>query len=79
MYLKWAGRQYPQTVTAEELLALAFRKGLVPAMRDEIVPTIELPDMETGDQDMDECEEDGDFIFNPDFQEDSDDDDFFCN
>ena len=75
LYLKWAMRQFPQTKTAEDLLSLAFRKGLVPAMRDEIVPKIELPDR---DEEM--CEdEDEDFIFNPGFQDDSDDEDFFCD
>ena len=35
LYLKWAIRQYPQTATAEDLLSIAFRKGLIPAMQDE--------------------------------------------
>ena len=63
--LKWAVRQYPQIQTAEELLSTAFRKGLVPAMRDEIVPK-----KDSADDDMDE---DGDFVFNPGFIEDSED------
>ena len=37
LYLKWAIRQYPQTKTAEELLSIAFRKGLIPAMQDEVL------------------------------------------
>lgn len=37
VYLKWAGNQYPMTATAEELLSVAFRKGLVPAMQDEVI------------------------------------------
>jgi len=37
VYLKWAIRQYPQTKTAEELLSIAFRKGLIPAMQDEVL------------------------------------------
>ena len=66
LYLKWAIRQYPQTQTSEELLSIAFRKGLVPAMRDEIVPTKTEPV-------DDEMGEDGDFVFNPGYTEDSDD------
>ena len=37
LYLKWAIRQYPETPTAEELLSIAFRKGLIPAMQDEVL------------------------------------------
>ena len=37
LYLKWAIRQYPETTTAEELLSIAFRKGLIPAMQDVVV------------------------------------------
>ena len=37
LYLKWAIRQYPETQTAEELLSIAFRKGLIPAMQDEVI------------------------------------------
>eukprot|EP00794_Sanderia_malayensis_P011796 gene11796-13017_t len=37
VYLKWAGRQYPATKDAEELLSVAFRKGLIPAMQDEVI------------------------------------------
>ena len=32
VYLKWAIREYPNVKNAEELLSVAFRKGLVPAM-----------------------------------------------
>ena len=37
LYLKWAGREYPDVSDAEELLSIAFRKGLVPAMQDELI------------------------------------------
>lgn len=37
VYLKWAIHQYPDTPTADELLDIAFRKGIIPAMRDEIL------------------------------------------
>ena len=37
LYLKWAIRQYPETETAEDLLSIAFRKGLIPAMQDEVL------------------------------------------
>ena len=40
VYLKWALRQYPETKTAEELLSVAFRKGLVPAMQDEVLKQV---------------------------------------
>jgi len=66
LYLKWAIRQYPQTQTSEELLSIAFRKGLVPAMRDEIVPK----EKEPADDEMGEGE---DFVFNPGYTEESDD------
>lgn len=36
IYLKYASRQYPEIETAEELLDLAFRKGMIPAMQYEI-------------------------------------------
>ena len=42
VYLKWAAYQYPDTETAEELLDIAFRKGILPAMQDELVK--ELPE-----------------------------------
>ena len=37
LYLKWAIREYPETNDAEALLSIAFRKGLIPAMQDEIL------------------------------------------
>jgi Ca2+-binding EF-hand superfamily protein len=37
LYLKWAIREYPETKDAEELLSIAFRKGLIPAMQDEVL------------------------------------------
>jgi len=37
LYPKWAIREYPETKTAEELLSIAFRKGLIPAMQDELL------------------------------------------
>jgi len=35
VYLEWALHQYPDMRDADELLEVAFVKGLVPAMRDE--------------------------------------------
>ena len=37
LYLKWAIREYPETQDADELLSIAFRKGLIPAMQDEVL------------------------------------------
>ena len=37
VYLKWALNQYPDIATTDELLAIAFQKGLIPAMQDEII------------------------------------------
>ena len=38
LYLKWAIRQYPaDTQTAEDLLSIAFRKGLIPAMQEVVL------------------------------------------
>ena len=37
VYVKWALRQYPDVTTADEVLEIAFQKGLMPAMRDEKV------------------------------------------
>jgi len=34
-FLVWAGRQYPRVKSAQELLDIAFRDGLIPAMKDE--------------------------------------------
>ena len=39
VYLKWAIHQYPDIPDANELLDVAFKKGLIPAMRDELVAT----------------------------------------
>jgi len=36
LYLVWAGRQYPLVEDAQKLLDKAFRKGIIPAMSDEI-------------------------------------------
>lgn len=35
VYVKWALRQYPSVPNADELMAIVFEKGLIPAMRDE--------------------------------------------
>ena len=37
VYLKWAANQYPETETAEQLLDIAFQKGIIPAMMDELL------------------------------------------
>jgi hypothetical protein len=37
-YIKWAIQQYPGTKDDDSLLDIAFRKGLIPSMRDEIHP-----------------------------------------
>ena len=37
VYIKWALRQYPDVVNADELLEITFQKGLIPSMRDEQV------------------------------------------
>ena len=39
VYLKWALHQYPEINSKTELIDIAFRKGLIPAMRDEVVGT----------------------------------------
>ena len=36
VYLKWALHQYPNIKDADELLSVTFRKGLIPAMQDEL-------------------------------------------
>lgn len=36
VYLKWALHQYPNIKDADELLSITFRKGLIPAMQDEL-------------------------------------------
>ena len=36
LYLKWAMNEYPEEIrSSEDLLDVAFRKGLIPAMQDE--------------------------------------------
>ena len=35
-FLVWAGRQYPEVANTQQLLDNAFRKGIIPAMKDEI-------------------------------------------
>ena len=37
VYLKWAMRQYPNIKDVDELLSVAFNKGIIPAMRDEVL------------------------------------------
>jgi Ca2+-binding EF-hand superfamily protein len=37
LYLTWAAREYPNVKDAEELLSIAFRKGLIPAMQDVVL------------------------------------------
>ena len=37
VYLKWAMRQYPNIKDVDELLSVAFRKGIMPAMQDELL------------------------------------------
>ena len=40
LYLKWAMREYPNIKDADELLSVAFRKGIIPAMQDELAGKI---------------------------------------
>ena len=35
VYIKWALHEYPNVETADEVMAIAFQKGIIPAMRDE--------------------------------------------
>ena len=37
LYLKWAVYQYTDIKDSEELLSIVFRKGIIPAMQDEII------------------------------------------
>ena len=37
VFLKWAGNAYPETETAQDLLDIAFREGLLPAMQDVLI------------------------------------------
>ena len=39
IYLKWALNQYPDIDNVEELLSVTFRKGIIPAMQDELLKT----------------------------------------
>jgi len=41
VYLKWAGNAYPKTKTADELLKIAFKEGLLPAMQDVLLETVQ--------------------------------------
>ena len=41
VYLKWALHQYPDISDVDELLAVTFRKGIIPAMRDENVKQLQ--------------------------------------
>ena len=36
VYVKWAIREYPNIKDIDELLSITFRKGIIPAMRDEL-------------------------------------------
>ncbi|XP_038049048.1 uncharacterized protein LOC119722788 isoform X1 [Patiria miniata] len=40
VYLKWALHEYPHISDTEQLLDIAFRKGLIPAMRDEMLVSL---------------------------------------
>ena len=57
LYLKWAGRQYPETETADDLLDIAFRKGLIPAMQDVILKVDDIIDDGSSDSSSDDEEE----------------------
>ena len=37
VYLKWAVSEYPDIKTTDELLSITFRKGIIPAMQDEVL------------------------------------------
>ncbi|CAI8022165.1 hypothetical protein GBAR_LOCUS13038 [Geodia barretti] len=37
LYLKWALHQYPNIKDVDELLSVTFRKGIIPAMHDELL------------------------------------------
>lgn len=36
-YLLWAGRQYPDVENSQQIMDIAFRQGLIPAMKEEMV------------------------------------------
>ena len=40
VYLKWAIHEYPDTKDIDGLLSIAFCKGLIPAMQDEVLKSI---------------------------------------
>ena len=40
VYLKWALHQYPDIGDVDELLAVTFRKGIIPAMREENIKSL---------------------------------------
>ncbi|KAL9952434.1 hypothetical protein ACROYT_G039691 [Oculina patagonica] len=48
VYLKWAIAQYPNIKDADELLSVAFRKGIIPAMQDELVGKQRKPKIQFG-------------------------------
>ena len=37
VYIKWALNQYPNLKNVDELLSFTFRKGVIPAMKDEVI------------------------------------------
>ena len=37
VYLKWAMHEYLNIKDVDELLSVAFRKGIIPAMQDELL------------------------------------------
>ena len=57
LYLKWAGRQYPETQTADDLLDIAFRKGLIPAMQDEILKVDDIVEDESSESSTEDEDE----------------------
>ena len=57
LYLKWAGRQYPETQTADDLLDIAFRKGVIPAMQDEILKADDIVEDASSESSTDDEEE----------------------
>ena len=40
VYLKWALHEYPEIKDVDELLAVTFRNGIIPAMRDENIKSL---------------------------------------
>ena len=41
LYLKWALNEYCDIKDVDELLSITFRKGIIPAMRDEVLKSIQ--------------------------------------